>query len=224
MTSEFPGRPRVLKGALVAYASALLGPVPNVVVFQYNPDTVTRTVRHRTQTSTGAEAGGRARAGEPIRVTGPPAESLSLQITLDATDKLEVGDPLAVTVGVHPALAALELLLYPDSTQMLRNAALTQAGASAVPAAEVPSVLLVWGLGRVVPVRVESLSITEQAYDPLLNPIRADVDLSLHVLSYLDLTVGSLGHGASVAHHIAKEALAQANVVDATATAVSQVL
>ena len=224
MTSAFPRRPRVLKGALVAYASALLGPVPNVIVFQYNPDTVTRTVRHRTRAPAGSEAGGRARAGEPIRVTGPPQESLSLTITLDATDKLEVADPLAVTVGVHPALAALELLLYPDSTQVLRNAALTQAGASAVPAAEVPSVLLVWGLGRVVPVSIESLAITERAYDPLLNPTLADVDVSLQVLTYLDLALGSVGHGASVAHHIAKEALARANVVDTAATAVAQAL
>jgi hypothetical protein len=223
VTTSSPGRPRVLRGALVAYASAFLGPVPNVIAFQYNPDSLTRTLRHRVEQRPGTAPAGRAAAGDPVKVTGPPEESLSLTVSLDATDDLEEASPLAVTLGLHPVLAALELLLYPESTQVLRNQTLALAGASSTPPAEVPSVLLVWGLGRVVPVRVDALSVTETAYDTRLNPIRADVELSLQVLTYLDLPTGSLGHGASLAHHVAKEVVARLNLVDTAATAVGQV-
>jgi hypothetical protein len=224
VTSAFPRRPAVLRGALVAYSSQFLGPVPNVIAFQYNPDSLTRTLRHRVEQRPGTEAAGRAAAGDPVTVTGPPEESLSLTVSLDATDDLETADPLAVTLGLHPVLAALELLLYPDSTQVLLNQAMARAGASSTPPAEVPTVLLVWGVGRVVPVRVDALSVTEKAYDTKLNPIRADVELTLQVLTYLDLPAGSLGHGASLAHHIAKEVVARLNLVDTAATAVGQVL
>ena len=225
MPSEFVRRPRVLKGALVAYASPALGPVPNVIVFQYNPERVTRQLRHRTASApSSGEAAGRARAGDAIRVTGPPEESLSMTIVLDATDALADLEPLAVMHGLHPALAALELLLYPSSTRILQNTALSHLGASVVPPAEVPSVLLVWGLGRVVPVRVEAMAITEQAYDPMLNPIRVSVELSLQVLTYLDVPFGTLGHGASVAHHVGKEVLAAANLVNTSSVPLPEVV
>lgn len=224
MSSDFPRRPTVLRGALVAYASAFLGPVPNVIVFQYNPDSLTRTLRHRVEQRPGTAAAGRAAAGDPVKVTGPPEETLTLTVSLDATDDLEDGEPLAVAVGLHPVLAALELLLYPDSMQVLRNQTLAAAGAASTPPAEVPTVLLVWGAGRVVPVRIDAMSITETAHDPRLNPIRADVELTLQVLTYLDLPGGSLGHGASLAHHVAKEVVARLNLVDTAVTAVGEVL
>lgn len=223
MPSDFPRRPRLLKGALVAFASPVLGPLPNVVVFQYNPEMVTRTLRHRTPPGSEEEGATRARAGDPVRVTGPPEESVSLTVSLDATDDLEAAEPLAVTLGLHPALAALELLLYPRSTMVLRSAALATLGASQVPPAEVPTVLLVWGVGRVVPVRIDAMTVTERAFDTLLNPVLVDVDLTLQVLSYVDLPAASFAHGVSVAHHVAKEVMAALNLVDVAASAVGQV-
>lgn len=213
MPSEFSRRPRLLKGALVAYQSQLIPGIPRLVVFQYNPDNLTRTLRHRR--ATGNSAWGRADAREALEVTGPPQESISLTVTLDAADQLESPseNPDVVVAGLHPALATLELLLYPPSQEILANALRAAVGARSVTSMDVPMVLLVWGAARVVPVRLDGLSITEQAFDTFLNPIRAEARLDLTVLSYTDLETGTLGHGVSVVHHVAKEALAAAHQV-----------
>lgn len=214
MPSEFSRRPRLLKGALVAYQSQLIPGIPRLVVFQYNPDNLTRTLRHRRATG-GSGPGAKADAREALEVTGPPQESISLTVTLDAADQLESPseNPDVVVAGLHPALATLELLLYPPSTEILANALRAAVGARSVTSMDVPMVLLVWGAARVVPVRLDGLSITEQAFDTLLNPIRAEARLDLTVLSYNDLETGTLGHGVSVVHHVAKEALAAAHQV-----------
>lgn len=211
---EFIRRPKLLKGALVAYQSQLIPGVPRIVVFQYNPDNLTRTLRHRTASGRDGTRG-RADAREVLQVTGPPAERITLTVTLDAADQLEFPDqnPDVVLSGLHPALATLELLLYPPAQQILANALRAAVGARSVTSTDVPMVLLVWGAPRVVPVRLESLSVTEQAFDQLLNPIRAEARLELSVLTYTDLESGSLGHGVSVVHHVAKEALAAAHQV-----------
>jgi len=212
MPSEFTRRPRLLKGALVAYQSQLIPGVPRIVVFQYNPETMTRTLRHRRGSQ---ERRGQAESRESLEVTGPPEESLSLTVNLDAADQLEVpsDNPVVVAAGLHPALATLELLMYPPSQEILTSAILAAVGARQVRSFEVPTVLLVWGAARVVPVRLDSLSITEKAFDTLLNPILAEAQLELTVMSYADLEAGTLGHGVSIAHHVAKEALGLAHQV-----------
>lgn len=214
MASDFTRRPKLLKGALVAYRSQLIPGIPRIVVFQYNPDNLTRTLRHRTASGSGSRTG-RPNAREVLQVTGPPAERVTLTVTLDAADQLELPDenPDVVAVGLHPALATLELLLYPPSTEILANAVRAAIGSRSVTSTDVPMVLLVWGPARVVPVRLESLSITEQAFDQTLSPIRAEARLELTVLTYTDLEAGTLGHGVSVVHHVGKEALAAVHQV-----------
>jgi len=209
MASEFPRRPKLLKGALVTYQSQLVPGVPRVVVFQYNPATLTRTLRHRTASGDGTDGGSSADAREILQVTGPPEESISMKVTLDAVDQLEfpAENPDVVAAGLHPALATLELLLYPRSELVLSNMIRGQAGSRSITAADVPLSLLVWGPARVVPVKVTSLSVTEQAFDQMLNPIQAEVSLEVQVLTYRELERDTLGHGVSLANHIAKEAL-----------------
>lgn len=220
MATESPRRPRLLKGALVAYESQLIPGVPRLVVFQYNPDNLTRTLRHRR--ATGRAAREKADAREALEVTGPPRESISLTVTLDAADQLEfpAQNPAVVVAGLHPALATLELLLYPPSQEILANALRAAVGARSVASMDVPMLLLVWGAARVVPVRLDGLSITEQAFDTILNPIRAEARLDLTVMSYVDLETGTLGHGVSVVHHVAKEVLAATHQVK-TATEIA---
>lgn len=213
MPSESPRRPRLLKGALVAYQSQLIPGIPRLVVFQYNPDNLTRTLRHRRQT--GRYGQDRADANEALEVTGPPRESISLTVALNATDQLEApaDNPAVVVAGLHPALATLELLLYPASQELLSNRLRAAIGAQSVKSMDVPMVLLVWGAARVIPVRLDGLSITEQAFDTMLNPIRAEARLDLTVMSYSDLKEGTVGHGVSFVHHVAKEALAVSHQV-----------
>src|SRR6267378_4566128 len=197
--SAFPGSHRLWKGAIVGVDP--LNPIPNVVVFQYNPDTMTRKLEPRAVSAEGDR-------GEAFRLTGPPKETITLSIEIDATDQLEQANPLAVLSGIHPTLAALEMLLYPTSALTIANTALALVGNLEIIPPEAPLTLFFWGPARVLPVRITSLSITEEAFDTLLNPIRAKVDLSLQVLSYFDLKVTNPGYQLFLAHHIAKEVLA----------------
>lgn len=200
-----PIAPRLLKGALVGLDP--LNPLASVVVFQYNPDTLTRRLEARA-------VGQEGDRGEAFRLTGPPKETITLSIEIDATDHLEQANPLALTTGIHPTLAALEMMLYPKSALVIANTVLSLIGTVEVIPTEAPMTLFVWGPARVLPVRLTSFSITEEAYDQLLNPLRAKVELSLSVLSYHDLKLTSPGHALFLAHHIAKEVLATTNVVN----------
>ncbi len=212
MASAFPGSPRVLKGALVVFETP--APVPtNVIAFQFNPDGISRTFN---------------REGDDERTYGagdtmfvlPPTETLTLSVELDAADQLEAGDPVAIASGLHPALARLELLLYPSSADLIFDKALALAGTSRVRPGRVPIVLLVWGPLRVLPVRVESVSITEQAFDPRLNPIRASAELRLRTLTERELSVAGPPFDAlAFVNLIAKEVLAHGAAASAVAGA-----
>ena len=195
----FPRSPRVLKGAIVAFDA--FNPLASVIVFQYNPERLSRTIKPQM-----TDAGGET--SETLRFKGPPEETINVTVDIDATDQLEHAEALAVATGIHPQLAALEMLLYPKSAVVLANAVLAHVGTIEVVAPEMPLTLFVWGVKRVLPVRLSSLSIDEQLYDVNLNPIRASVTLDLRVLTYHDLPLGSLGYGLSIAHQVAKEALA----------------
>ncbi|MGH8615968.1 MAG: hypothetical protein ACREYF_29145 [Gammaproteobacteria bacterium] len=201
--STFPGSPRLLKGAIIGVDP--FNPLASVVVFQYNPDTMTRRLEARA-------AGGEGDRGEALRLTGAPKETITLSVEIDATDQLEKANPLATTMGIYPTLAALEMLLYPKSAVVIANTILSLIGTIEVIPVDGPMTLFVWGPQRVLPVRLTSLSITEEAYDPLLNPIRAKVDLSLSVLSYNDLTVTNPSQALFLVHHITKEIMATTNI------------
>jgi hypothetical protein len=197
--STFPGSPRLQKGALIGYDK--YNPLASVVVFQYNPESLTRTIRART-------AGGNADRNEALRLTGPPTETIRLKVEVDATDQLEVADGIATSMGIYPTLSSLEMLLYPKSALVISNAVLAALGTIEVVAPEAPLTVLVWGVKRVLPVRLTGFTITEEAYDPDLNPIRARVDLDLTVLTYADLGLASAGGALYMVNQIAKEVMA----------------
>src|SRR5262245_26514162 len=119
--TAFPNSPRLLKGAIIGLDPGK--PLASVIVFQYNPDTMTRRVDAR---STGG--GDHMDRSEAFRLTGPPNETITVSIEIDATDQLELADPVAVASGVHPTLAALEMLLYPTSALTIANTKLAQMG------------------------------------------------------------------------------------------------
>jgi hypothetical protein len=205
--SDFPGSPSMLKGALVVFET--VAPIPtNLIVFQYNPHTVTRGFQ-----AAAATAGDAQRGSGDTRNLQPPVETFTLSVELHAADQLEEGNPIAVATGVHPTLAALELLLYPSITMRILNKALMQAGIAMVSPPRAPIVLLVWGPLRVVPVRVTSVSITEQLFDTLLNPIQAKVDLGLTALSEPELKqAGPPFDLLGIVQQVSKDVLARTNV------------
>ena len=202
--TTFPGSPRLLKGALVS--TDPVNPLASVIVFQYNPDTMTRRLEAR---SMGGESGDR---NEVFRLTGPPKENISFTAEIDAADQVDVLNPADLISGIYPTLSALEMLLYPKSDTVIANAALSLLGNIEIIPPEAPMTLFIWGPQRVLPVRLTGFSITEEAYDGLLNPIRAKVELSLLVLSYADFKVGDPGYQLFLVHQITKEVMATTNV------------
>jgi len=204
-----PIDPQLLKGALIVFETS--APVPtNLIVFQYNPESVSRTFRAQT-----SEPDPTRNAGDTRRSL-PPTESLRLSVELDAADQLDAGNPIAIATGLHPALAALELLLYPPSTDVILGKVLAAVGSRRIVPAQVPMVLLFWGALRILPVRVESVSIVEHAFDPLLNPIRATADLGLRGLTERELQqAGAPFDTLALVELVAKEVLARTNVFNA---------
>jgi len=196
-----PISPRTLRGALVGFDP--FNPVASVVAFQYNPDTLQRTLQP--QMAGGSEGDDRS---EALRLKGPPIETIKLDIEFDATDALASGDGTAQSVGIYPQLSALEMLVYPKSALVIANTVLLALGTIEIIPPSAPLTIFVWGARRAVPVKVSEFSITEEAFDVALNPVRAKVSLGLRVLSYADLTITNPGYGLFLAHQVVKEALA----------------
>lgn len=213
MTS-FPNSPQLLKGAIIGVD--LFNPLASVILFQYNPETLTRSLTARVPERDWRQPVDRT---EQMRLAGPPEETIQLEIEIDATDQLEEAEPSATGLGIYPALASLEMLLYPKALSMITNNALLKGGIKEVSAPKAPLTLFVWGFKRVLPVRITGFSITEQAFDPGLNPIRASVSLSLSVLSYQDLGLLTPGGALFMAHQVAKEAMASLNGLSNVASA-----
>jgi hypothetical protein len=217
-----------LRGALIEFMPTFLIPLPNIIIFQFNPETMTHTwTPAQAAAQTGADA-------NPLAVTGTPGEAFSFTLAMDASDMIADGSPvadgIASATGIYSRLAALEMLLYPtgsfDSGLLGSVSAALGGGGTAdvkrdVPASQLPTVLFVWGPGRIVPVKITSLTITEKLYDPiLLNPTHAEAQIGLKVLTpeELKFVTGPLGDVANVAYAFnqgLRQALALVNLANA---------
>jgi hypothetical protein len=195
-----PMSPKLLRAGLVV-VDPDDGSVTRVITLQYNPDTMTRGFQI-------AGAGEGAAQGEASRLTGPPAQTLTIEAELDATDAL--ADPEANAdagdIGLAAQLAAIEALVWPPLASVVDDAALMASGALEILPPPSPIVLFAMGPNRIAPVRITELAITEEAFDPKLNPIRAKVRLGLRVLTTSDVgTGGRLGGYALAAHQQLEE-------------------
>ena len=202
VAATISGLPALRKGALIHGAM--------LIPFQYNPERLTRTLSANSVGQAGADL---------LRLKGPPGERITLDILLDAADQNARQSGLQLADGIYPALSALEMLLYPSAARVLTNAALARLGIiELIPPLPVLTVL-VWGTRRVVPVRVESFTVTEEHFDSALNPLRATVALGLQVLTYEDLALWSVGGMLSMAGHLQREVLAVSAAVQNTRSA-----
>lgn len=199
--TTFPRSPKLQKGAIVGIDP--FNPLASVIIFQYNPKTMTRSVEAQTTETEGARS-------EVRRFKGAPTETITInKLDIDATDQLEQGDPTATEMGIYPQLSALEMLLYPKSSTVIANTALLAAGTIELVQPPAPMILFIWGHRRVVPVRIDDFTINEQEYDPRLNPIRAEISsLAMRVLSYNDYSVTHPGYSLFLAHQVIKETMA----------------
>ncbi|MUL34945.1 hypothetical protein [Gloeocapsopsis dulcis] len=201
--TTFPGSPRLFKGGIVVI-NAENSVVQRIIALQYNPDTLSRTLQVQ---GIGNESGDRL---EALRLKGPPVETIKLEAEIDITDQLEFPDrnPNATQLGIYPQLAALETIVYPSSSQVQANNSLAQSGRLEVAPVEAPLTLFIWSKNRTLPVRLTEFSVTEEAFDPSLNPIRAKVSLGMRVLSVNDLGFAHKGGSLFMIYHQQKERLA----------------
>ncbi len=200
-----PIAPLLIRGGIVQIDPRSGNPI-RTIVLQYNPHTVTRSFQVK-------GVGESADRSEALRLRGPAVETIKLEAELDATDQLETPDehPAVAKNGLGPALAVLEGMVNPTAAQLNAVNELAGRGTLEIAPMETPLPLFVWGPNRVVPVRVTELSITEEAFDARLNPIRAKVSLGLRVLSVDDLGFAHRGGGLFMSSLGAREALARLN-------------
>ena len=191
--------PHLVKGGLVVL-DALSGAVKRTIALQYNPDTLSRSYQVQ----------GVGERAQPFRLKGPAIETIKLEAEIDATDALEQPDQHAnaLAFGIAPQLAALEGLVNPSSAELQALGAQSAAGTLEILAAPAPLTLFIWSASRVVPVRVTDFSITEEAFDAALNPIRAKVSLGLRVLTTDDLGFTQRGGAMFINYLRTREALA----------------
>jgi hypothetical protein len=220
-----------LRGALVEFMPTPLIPIPNIIVFQYNPESMS----HAWTQPEAPTAGPNQTTTNPLAVKGNPGESFSFTLSLDAADSIADGGAsgaLATVSGVASRLAALEMLLFPsaDSEGGLLGSVTAAIGGAfgagggggvkrSVPSSTINTVLFVWGPGRIVPVRLTALTITEKLYDTILNPVKAEAQVTLRVLTDDELkhntdTLKGLAVAANSYSHGLRQALAVANLVN----------
>ncbi|MFI1410350.1 hypothetical protein ACH4Y0_10635 [Streptomyces sp. NPDC020707] len=185
------------------------GTPQRIIVLQFNPDTLERSLSPQSAGGSGDSGGGGSGSGdrnEALRLKGPAQETWKFTAEIDATDQFEVAAP----DGIHPQLATLEMLVQPTTRQLRDATRLSQKGAIEISPIEMPLTLFTWGSKRVMPVRITELSINESAFDIDLNPIRASLSIGLKVLTVSDLPAGHRGADFYLAHLAQKERLAAA--------------
>jgi len=209
----------LLRGALIEYGTSLIGPIPNVVIFQFNPESLSRTLQIPPR-PTGATQRETTQAGEKT------FEKITFKAHFSAANMLDEGKVLAELFGIGPQLAALEKMVLPSAKiGGLLGAAIDAIGdalggggddapAQPIPRETYPRILFIWGLTRVLPVTIDSMSISELEYDSILNPLRAEVDITLSVIAVDDCSDDVLAKGALEYSTIAKEAQAIANLAN----------
>jgi hypothetical protein len=201
--TTFPGSPHVLKGGIVLI-DPVSAAVQRIIALQYNPDTLTRSFQVQ---AIGPDGGDRS---EALRLKAPPVETWKLEAELDATDQLEHPEQNTTTaqLGLQPQLAALEMIVYPPSDRLIANNILAKFGTLEIAPVIAPLTLFIWSKSRIVPMRITELSITEEAFDPNLNPIRAKVSLGMRVLTVNDVGFDVKGGDLYMAYQKGKERLA----------------
>jgi hypothetical protein len=200
--TTFSRSPRLAKGGIVLL-NADTGMVQRIISLQYNPTSLSRTL----QVQGADERGDRS---EALRLKGPPQETYKLEAEIDAADQLEFPDKHDAVVknGILPQLALLESLIYPSSNALTAANTLAAAGTLEIEPAEAAFTLFVWGKNRVLPVRITEFSVTEETFDPALNPLQAKVSLGMRVLNVNDLGFEHRGGSIFMAYHRNLERLA----------------
>ena len=202
--TTFPGSPPLVKGGIVL-VDVQTSNINRIISLQYNPESISRSFQIK---SIEGENGQRS---EALRLTGPPVETINLDAEIDATDQLEHPDDHENTAkeGISPQLAALETIIYPAASKLIGNNQMANTGTLEIAPMETDLTLFIWSKNRITPVRITEFSITEDAFDANLNPIRAKVSLGMRVLTIDDLGFDHVGGSLYMSYQQNKERLSQ---------------
>ncbi len=192
--------PLLMKGAILVLEPNTGIPL-NTINLQYNPESIRRSIQPQS-------VGDLPDRTEVLRLKGPPIETIHCDVEIDATDQLAAGDPTTTSFGIAPQLSTLELLVYPSSALLIANEILSLIGTIEILPMSSNLTLFGWGTNRVSPVRLTGIEITEEAFDPQLNPIRAKVSLSMRVLNVNDVGFLTPAGALYMAYQIGKESMA----------------
>jgi len=215
MSTGYSNSPQVAKAALISMGGG--NPVPRLIVLQYNPEQLTRTlapVFEKTgDTPTGTDM-----------LAGPPDETISLTARISAIDQLQANDPVAMGFGIHPQLATLELMLFPSTAAIVADVAKLALGVLEVVPPEAPVTIFVWGARRVLPVQMTTYSVVESMHDPSLNPVDAEVSMDLKVLTYQAFSPTQSGFYIYLANLAQREVMSALGGVSSAANLVSTLI
>ena len=193
--------PLLVKGAILVLEPNTGIPL-STINFEYNPETIKRSLKPQS-------VGDQPDRTEVLRLKGPPTETISCEIEIDATDLLAAQDSTTMSFGIAPQLSTLELLVYPSSAVLIANEVLSLIGTIEILPMSSNLTLFAWGANRVTPVRLTGIEISEEAFDPHLNPIRAKVSLSMRVLNVNDVGFLTPAGALYMAYQIGKESMSQ---------------
>jgi hypothetical protein len=193
--------PLLRKGAILSLDPNTGIPL-STIMLQYNPDTLTRSLKPQA-------VGEQPDRTEILRLKGPPIETIRADVEIDATDQLAAQNGTAMQFGIQPQLSALELLIYPSSGVLIANEVLSLLGTVEILPMQSALTVFAWSNQRITPVRITDIEITEEAFDPQLHPIRAKVSLSMRVLSVTDVGFLTPAGAMYMTYQLTKETLAQ---------------
>ena len=191
--------PLLRKGAILVLEPNTGIPL-DTIDLQYNPETIRRSLQPQS-------VGDQPDRTEVLRLKGPPIETISCEVEIDATDRLAASDPTTLRLGIQPQLSALELLVYPSSGILIANEVLSLIGTIEILPMSSNLTLFAWGANRVTPVWLTAIEIVEEAFDPQLNPIRAKVTLSMRVLNVNDVGFLTPAGALYMAYQMGKESM-----------------
>jgi hypothetical protein len=193
--------PLIRRGAILSLDPSTGIPTRAPIMLQYNPESLTRSLKPQA-------VGEEPDRSEIFRLKGPPIETIKGEMEIDATDQLAASDSTTMSLGIQPQLSALELLVYPMSPVLIANEVLSLLGTIEILPMQSALTVFAWNVGRITPVRITDIDITEQAFDPKLNPIRAKVSLSMRVLNVNDVGFLTPAGALYMTYQITKEAMA----------------
>ena len=193
--------PLLRKGAIMTLDPNTGVSVGTPITLQYNPETLIRTLKAQ-------PIGEEPDRTEILRLKGPPIETIKGDIEIDATDQLAAQNPNAIQYGIQPQLSQLEFLVYPSSGVLIANEILSLIGTIEILPMQSALTVFAWSQQRITPVRITDIDITEEAFDPQLNPIRAKVSLTMRVLSVTDVGFLSPAGALYLTYQLTKESMA----------------